>query len=143
MFGKKRKRWDRDEYPENWEELAQAAKERAAYTCEFCGVEHRGEGTNRHGGPYEVRVAAAHKYPNDTHNPDPDLYCLCQSCHRTYDNRFKDIIEEGKHQAVMHEILLEREGYGKRDESGAMSMVPDEDRVWCEECQGWYWPHEH
>ncbi len=56
-------------------------------------------------------VDAAHKWPNDTRNPHPALYALCKRCHRFYDNGFTEIIAEGKHQAVLHRILLGRQGY--------------------------------
>jgi hypothetical protein len=137
MFGK-RKRWARDEYPENWEEIAQQKKEEADFTCEFCGNAHRDQGQNKKGGTYDVRVAAAHRFPNDTGNPDPDLLCLCQSCHRKYDNQFRGIIEEGKHQAIMHEIILERIGDGKGNGG-------DDEKVYCghPECGDYYYPHTH
>ena len=123
------KRWDRRKYPDNWEEMSRNKREEAEWTCEFCGAVHGGAGTTTRGSTYKpVRIAAAHKYPNDESNPHPELYALCQSCHFSYDNQFKDIIEEGKHQATMHGIALEQEGY-----------------VWCdhEDCRGYYLPHEH
>jgi hypothetical protein len=123
-----KKWWDRSQYPPNWEQISQEKRESSNHTCEFCGNVNGESGTNRNGGSYTVRVAAAHKWPNDTANPDPELYCLCQSCHRTYDNSFQDIIEEGKHQATMHEIALNQGGY-----------------TWCDhpDCQGMFLPHEH
>jgi hypothetical protein len=123
-----KKRWDRSQYPENWEEISKNKREEAGWVCEFCGTAHGDQGTSKCGSNYTVRIAAAHKWPNDTRNPDPDLYALCQSCHFSYDAQFRDIIAEGKHQANMHGIALEQEGY-----------------VWCdhEDCKGYYLPHEH
>lgn len=121
-------RWDRSKYPEDWEAISRRKREEANWTCEFCGAVN-GEGAQSRGGStYTVVVAAAHKWPHDERNPDPDLYCLCQSCHRSYDNQFRDIIEEGDHQIKLHRIALEHEGYEYCDH-------PD--------CQGYYLPHEH
>jgi len=123
-----KKRWDRSNYPDDWEEISHRKREEAGWRCEFCGAPHQGEGKSKSGLLYRVWLAAAHKWPNDTRNENPELYCLCQSCHRSYDNQFAEIIAEGKHQAKMHEIALEQEGY---------------ERVWCEECQGYFLEHEH
>lgn len=103
------KKWDRSQYPDDWEEISRRKREEAGWTCEFCGAEHQGQSTSKGGSSYTVRVAAAHKWPRDTRNPDPDLYCLCQSCHFSYDNQFQNLMEEGEHQARMHEIALEQE----------------------------------
>ncbi len=108
----------RHKYPPDWEEKSQAFREQHNYTCEFCGRSN-GE-TFKSGG--QVRVAAAHKYPNDTSNSDPDLYCLCQSCHRSYDNGYQtDIMDEGDHQVRMHRIALEQEGMTACDFCGHMN----------------------
>ncbi len=127
MFGKK-KRWDRSKYPENWEQISRDFRESKDFTCEECGYVQGDPLISKAGNEYRGSVDAAHKWPNDTHNPNPDLLCYCKSCHRRYDNSFADLIEEGKHQAELHGILLEREGY-----------------VWCdhEDCKGYYLPHEH
>lgn len=120
-----RKRWDRSQYPENWEELSQAFRASKAFTCEHCGTVQGTWRTSRAGNAYRSITAAAHRYPNDTRNPQPDLLCLCERCHCIYDGHFRGIIEEGKHQALMHEILVDR--YWAQ-ETEVMSMEPWEEQ---------------
>lgn len=89
--------WDRRRYPPNWEEIALAIKERAGWCCEWCGVAHGTWRTSRKGKPYQVVMTVAHlgiPYPDgrpgnrdDKWDVRPEnLACLCQSCHRRYDN---------------------------------------------------------
>ena len=52
--------WNRRDYPAQWEQMAGAAKERAGWRCERCGVRHGQMAVNRHGVLYVVRLAAAH-----------------------------------------------------------------------------------
>jgi len=90
--------WDRLRYPPNWEETALAIKERAAWCCEWCGVAHGTWRISRKGKPYQVVMTVAHlgiPYPDgrpgnrdDKWDVRPEnLACLCQACHRRYDNR--------------------------------------------------------
>lgn len=120
-----RKRWDRSQYPDNWEELSQAFRASKQFTCEHCGTVQGTWRTSRAGNAYRSITAAAHRYPNDTRNPHPDLLCLCERCHCIYDGHFRGIIDEGKHQALMHEILVDR--YWAQ-ETEVMSMEPWEER---------------
>jgi hypothetical protein len=117
---KKRSWWQRrdDEYPEDWEEMSRAFRASRGYICEHCGVQQGTVRVSRAGNEYTARVAAAHKYPNDTQNPYPELLCLCERCHFAYDARFREIIEEGKHQALLHAIVLERYWGVEYDEEG-------------------------
>lgn len=78
------------------------------YTCEHCGTVQGTWRLSKAGNVYRSITVAAHRYPNDTHNPHPDLLCLCERCHPHYDGLFRGMIEEGMHQALMHEILVER-----------------------------------
>lgn len=106
----KKKRWDPSRYPPNWPEISHRFRASKNYTCECCGY-HQGDILiSRRGRKYRGSVDAAHKWPNDTHNINPDLLCFCKSCHRLYDNLFRDIVSEGKHQTRLHDILLERKG---------------------------------
>lgn len=105
------KRWDRSQYPENWEEISRQFRASKHYTCERCGYRQGDPLVSRAGRIWRGTVDAAHKWPNDTRNPHPDLLCFCKRCHRWYDNQFQELLEEGRHQAAMHRILLEREGY--------------------------------
>jgi hypothetical protein len=59
-------------YPDNWKDLATACKQRAGWRCEECGSTER--------------LGAAH-VNHDPENPNPELRCLCWSCHRMYDIR--------------------------------------------------------
>lgn len=104
----RRKRWRRDQYPENWEEMSQAFRASKKYTCEHCGTVRGTLRFSKAGRWYRSKAVAAHRYPNDTRNPHPELLCLCERCHFAYDALFRGIIEEGEHQAILHEILLER-----------------------------------
>ena len=102
------RRWDRSRYPENWEAMSQAFRASKNYTCEFCGTPQGTMRVSRSGRWYASWVAAAHKYPNDTRNPHPELLCLCEWCHLIYDAQFQDILAEGEHQARLHAIALEQ-----------------------------------
>jgi len=67
-------------YPENWGELARAAKERAQYRCEWCGIAQGTEVIGQKGKAYRIMLTVHH--PNgDTENPDAELVALCQTCH--------------------------------------------------------------
>ncbi len=100
------KRWDRSQYPPNWEEISYQFRASKDFTCEWCGYQQGQPRKSRRGRMHKSTVDAAHKYPRDTRNPDPELYCLCKRCHRLYDNQFQEIIAEGEHQAALHRILL-------------------------------------
>lgn len=78
-----RARWCQ-EYPANWRELALAAKVRAQYRCQKCGVQHGQMAINRHGALYIVRLQAVH-VRHDICNPAPELLALCAACHLRYD----------------------------------------------------------
>jgi hypothetical protein len=72
-------------YPDNWEELAYACKERAGWCCEHCGVPHGSQAiSQRTGVVYIIYLAAAH-LDHDPWNPNPRLAALCPSCHGRYD----------------------------------------------------------
>ena len=74
-----------DGYPDNWEALAWACKERAGWQCERCGVAHGASVvSHRTGQVYTVHLAAAHLY-HDPATADPVLRALCQACHLRYD----------------------------------------------------------
>lgn len=67
-------------YPENWQEMARAAKERANWRCEWCGIAQGTEVIGARGKPYKIFLTVHH--PNgDTHNPDAVIVALCQPCH--------------------------------------------------------------
>ena len=72
-------------YPRNWNELAQACKERAGYRCEDCGIPQGARVVSRKTGVvYRISLAAAHM-DHDPWNPHPRLRALCPACHARYD----------------------------------------------------------
>jgi hypothetical protein len=78
----------RKRYPPTWEQLAEACKIRAGWCCEHCGVEQYALVESRKGTPYIIYLHAAHKN-HDPDNPNPELLCLCISCHARYDYKHK------------------------------------------------------
>jgi len=75
---------NRDHYPSNWEALALACKQRAGWVCEHCGARQHDMRLSKKGVPYIVYLHAAHKH-HDRENPDPELVCLCITCHSRLD----------------------------------------------------------
>jgi len=67
-------------YPPNWEAMALAAKEKANWCCEWCGVAHGTERTSLKGNPYKVFLTVHHP-DGDTENPNARIVALCQTCH--------------------------------------------------------------
>lgn len=77
--------WQRERYPANWKELAEACKQRADWKCEQCGIANGTELIGRkRGNRYKVRLTAAH-LDHDPENPEPRLIALCEACHLRYD----------------------------------------------------------
>ena len=102
------RRWDRSQYPPNWEEISYNFRASKNFTCESCGYQQGEPRISRSGREHKGTVDAAHKWPNDTMNPKPELYCLCKRCHRLYDNLYDELVAEGVHQRKLHRILRER-----------------------------------
>lgn len=74
----------RAKYPASWESMARACKEAANWQCQECGAVQYELRTSRRGTPYLVYLHAAH-VNHDKSNPDPELKCLCISCHGRLD----------------------------------------------------------
>lgn len=76
-------RWQRERYPDDWEERAFTCKDLANWRCEQCGV---ADGSWRMGSTrlYQVKLNAAH-LDHDPKNPNPRLKALCQDCHLKHD----------------------------------------------------------
>jgi hypothetical protein len=72
-------------YPDNWEELAWACKERAGWRCEHCGIEHLAQAVNERTGVISIVYLVAAHLDHDPWNPYPRLAALCPSCHGRYD----------------------------------------------------------
>jgi hypothetical protein len=104
-------RWQRSNYPDEWESISFLFRAGKDFTCEGCGVQQGTRVLSRAGKPYRVVVDAAHRYPWDTRNPNAELYCFCKRCHRIYDNIYREELEEVEHMAKLHRILLKKRGY--------------------------------
>lgn len=100
---------NREAYPDTWEALALACKERAGWECEHCGVRQYQLMTSRKGKPYIVYLHAAHKN-HDRDNPAPELLCLCISCHARYDYRHKQREARIRLERMKHLKLLIEQG---------------------------------
>lgn len=101
--------WDRDRYPENWEAISRAVKQRAGWRCQWCGVAHNAIGWRDGAGVFTPATVAPHGFklirivlttahlgaphedgrPGDKHDKhdvrDYNLAALCQRCHLLYD----------------------------------------------------------
>jgi len=97
-------------YPPNWPELAQACKERAGWQCEHCGVKQHQIVISRRGIPYFIYLHAAHKN-HDRQNPDPELLCLCISCHARLDYQYKQRESRIRLEVLKHLRLLIEQGH--------------------------------
>jgi hypothetical protein len=103
------KRWDRSQYPEAWEEISRAAKERAGWRC--VGSPLFPECRAAHGAPHPdtgsiVVLTTAHR-DHAPANCDPaNLAVWCQRCHLAY-----DADEHQRHAAATRwEALCENQG---------------------------------
>lgn len=97
---------NRQAYPANWEELARQCKELAGWRCQHCQIEHGAWRVSRKGQPYQVWMTAAHKWPFDQSNPNPDLLCLCFSCHARYDAPWLLRAQWVELERLKHRVLL-------------------------------------
>ncbi len=112
MFKCNSKRWNRREYPPNWEELARACKEAAGWRCQRCRVKQGKKRISKAGKPYKVRLAACHANPFDEKsNPNPVLLCMCEKCHAWYDAPYKAMRRLINHEINKHRILLMKKGF--------------------------------
>lgn len=97
-------------YPPNWPELAQTCKERAQWECEHCGAKQYELKTSRRGTPYLIYLHAAHKN-HDPQNPNPELLCLCISCHACLDYQYKQREARVRLEILKHLRLLINAGH--------------------------------
>lgn len=73
----------REQYPANWEEIAQAVKEDADWKCEECGKQCR-----RPGEPLDTHrrtLTVSHQDHNPANCDRANLRALCAPCHLRYD----------------------------------------------------------
>ena len=100
-------------YPDNWEELAWACKERAGWCCEHCGVPHGTAAiSQRTGEEYTIYLAAAH-LDHDPWNPCPRLAALCPSCHGRYDWHDYERKRWVELEILRHQVWIQAHGYGE------------------------------
>jgi hypothetical protein len=103
---------DKSRYPDDWDAIALAKKEKADWTCEQCDkpCQRPGEsifdlvhrlsdhwveelsGENRHGEPVFKKqrfcLTVAHMDQNPANNADENLRALCCPCHLKYDHQY-------------------------------------------------------
>jgi hypothetical protein len=95
---------ERHRYPKQWYILATACKDRAGWRCERCGIK---QGTMRYSlrteRAHPVWLHAAHVH-HDHGNPEPELMCVCPSCHWWYYR--KDIRPEWAIERLKHQRLI-------------------------------------
>jgi hypothetical protein len=101
--------FDRSKYPPNWKQISLAAKERAGWACEWCGVKHRAIGYRVDGEFIKVAdsiedtdhtldnleidghkiitiiLTVAHLDHDPKNNVSSNLRAGCQRCHLKYD----------------------------------------------------------
>ena len=109
-----KKRWYSTRYPPNWRQISYRFREEHNFVCEHCGTRQGTPRVSHRGRTYFSIVCAAHRWPGDTMNPNPDLLCLCEICHFYYDWHFrrrKPALSELEHQKRLHTILIEQKIY--------------------------------
>ena len=69
----------RDEYPDDWDEIATEVKEAAGWRCQTCGAQCR-----RPGEPFDTHrrtLTVAHRDHNPLHCSPSNLIAECAPCH--------------------------------------------------------------
>ena len=96
----------RKHYPKNWEQLAIQCKERAEWKCQFCHItQGKRRKSKRTGKRYVVFLHAAHAN-HDIGNPNPELLCLCPTCHGKYDFQYRLRQQQINQERLKHHVLL-------------------------------------
>lgn len=71
----------KNDYPDNWPEIAAKVKEEAGWKCERCGHPHD---------PQAGYVLTVHHLDSNPANVNPEnLVALCQRCHMTHVARLR------------------------------------------------------
>ena len=73
---------DRARYPDDWEKISLAIRERSGGCCEFCGAE---AGQPHPMSGKKVVLTVAHLDHNEANCDPANLRALCQRCHLRYD----------------------------------------------------------
>lgn len=74
---------DRSKYPPDWDEIAEAIKTSAEWTCESCGLQCR-----KPGEPFDTHrrtLTVAHINHVESDCRPENLVALCAPCHLRYD----------------------------------------------------------
>ena len=100
---------NRDHYPPDWPRLSRQCKERAGWVCQGCGAHQYEQRISRRGVPYFIYLHAAH-LNNDPANPEPELVCLCISCHARLDYQRKQREARIRLEQLKHLLLLIEQG---------------------------------
>jgi hypothetical protein len=105
----------RKQYIRGWKKISFEFRQSRNFTCEHCGVVGgRDERVSRRTGAiYTVHTHAAHKN-HDPGNPNPELLCLCPSCHGKYDYQHLRRNDTLKSEQLKHKLLLTRRWYFMR-----------------------------
>ena len=104
-------------YPSNWDELAQACKQRAGWQCEHCGIAQGSQVVSeRTGVVYTIYLAAAH-LNHDPWNPLPHLAALCPSCHARYDWSWHERQRWLELEDLRHRVWVETYAYSLNEET--------------------------
>ena len=82
---------DRSRYPDDWDDVAFAIKEKAGWLCEDCGIGHMADRT--------MGSCLTVHHPNcDPENPDAEKTALCARCHLKAERNLR---HEEKHKNQM------------------------------------------
>lgn len=99
-------------YPKHWPQLAYVCKEAAGWRCQRCHIKQGSwRRSKRTGNRYRVWLHAAHVHMHDTHNPQPELWCLCPSCHGSYDYRLRLREQRVALERLKHQRQLRQRGF--------------------------------
>ncbi len=99
----------RPAYPGNWTELATECKRKANWTCQHCGARQFEIKTSRKGNPYYIYLHAAHALHCEKSDPQPELLCLCISCHGKLDYTRKVRDHRIRMECLRHlKLMIER-----------------------------------
>jgi len=97
--------WQRELYPENWEEIAEKIKDAARWCCQECGVQ-----CYRPGEPVTDRrrlLTVHHKDRNPANCDRANLIALCTGCHLKAEQKLLAIERRVARQRAGQLVLME------------------------------------
>lgn len=98
---------DRKRYPLQWNVTSFIVRESAKWKCEFCEKECRRPGEPFYSHKYTLTTA---HIDHDPENPNARLLALCAPCHRKYDAKNREKINQNRWEASGQMKLFEYEG---------------------------------